>query len=81
MKARILLSAVLAVLSWTPPSLAAVRAGVTSYRVQLVLYPGDDGAAVAKRLAAMYRGTVPRLNLFERELNELLPPPDLNGGL
>jgi RHS repeat-associated protein len=58
MKARILLSAVLAVLSWTPPSLAAVRAGVTSYRVQLVLYPGDDGAAVAKRLAAMYRGTV-----------------------
>jgi RHS repeat-associated protein len=58
MKGRILLSMALVMVGWTVPSLAAVRAGVTTYRVQLVLYPGDDGAAVAKRLAAMYRGTV-----------------------
>jgi RHS repeat-associated protein len=58
MKVRILLSVALAMLCWAAPSMAAVRAGVTTYRVQLVLYPGDDGAAVAKRLAAMYRGTV-----------------------
>jgi RHS repeat-associated protein len=58
MRGRIFLTAILVVLGWTEPSLAAVRAGVTTYRVQLVLYPGDDGAAVAKRLAAMYRGTV-----------------------
>jgi YD repeat-containing protein len=56
MKGRILLSVALVMLGRTVPSLAAVRAGVTTYRVQLVLYPGDDGAAVAKRLAAMYRG-------------------------
>jgi RHS repeat-associated protein len=58
MKARILLCVALVMLGWTVPSLAAVRAGVTTYRVQLVLYPGDDGAAVAKRLAATYRGTM-----------------------
>jgi RHS repeat-associated protein len=58
MKGRIQLSVALVMLCWTVPSLAAVRAGVTTYRVQLVLYPGDDGAAVAKRLAAMYRGTL-----------------------
>jgi RHS repeat-associated protein len=58
MKGRILLSVALVMVGWTVPSLAAVRAGVTTYRVQLVLYPGDDGAAVAKRLAAMYRGTL-----------------------
>jgi RHS repeat-associated protein len=58
MKGRILLSVALVMLGWTVPALAAVRAGVTTYQVQLVLYPGDDGAAVARRLAAMYRGTV-----------------------
>jgi RHS repeat-associated protein len=40
------------------PLLAQAAAGATSYRVTIVLYPGDDPAAVARRLAAMYRGTL-----------------------
>ncbi|HYO78276.1 MAG TPA: RHS repeat-associated core domain-containing protein, partial [Thermoanaerobaculia bacterium] len=31
-------------------------AGTSTYRVTMVLYPGDDPPALAKRLAAMYRG-------------------------
>jgi hypothetical protein len=46
MEARILLSVAVVMLGWTVPSLAAIRAGVTTYLVQLVLYPGDDEAAV-----------------------------------
>jgi len=55
---RILAVAVLAGLFWTVPLLAQAPAGVATYRVTIVLYPGDDAAAVARRLAAMYRGTI-----------------------
>jgi RHS repeat-associated protein len=58
MRARVLLSTMLVVLCWAAPSMAAVPPGLKAYRVQMVLYPGDDAAAVAKRLAAMYRGTL-----------------------
>jgi YD repeat-containing protein len=59
MKRRMLVSAALALLCcWTLPSTAAVGPGMAAYRVQMVLYPGDDGAALAKRLAATYRGTL-----------------------
>jgi RHS repeat-associated protein len=58
MKGRLLLSTALVVLCWAAPLMADVPPGLTAYRVQMVLYPGDDGAAVAKRLAATYRGTL-----------------------
>ena len=45
-------------LCWVAPLLAQAPGGAVSYRVTIVLYPGDDTAAVAKRLAAMYRGTL-----------------------
>jgi RHS repeat-associated protein len=35
---------------------AAPSSGMATYRVKIALYPGEDGAAVAKRLAATYRG-------------------------
>ena len=38
--------------------MAQVPAGAAAYRVTIVLYPGDDPAAVARRLAAIYRGTL-----------------------
>jgi len=50
--------AVMLFLCWTAPVLAETPAGAATYRVTIVLYPGDDPAAVAKRLAAMYRGTL-----------------------
>jgi RHS repeat-associated protein len=50
--------ALLLCLCWTAPLLAQPPAGGATYRVTVVLYPGDDPAAVAKRLAAMYRGTL-----------------------
>jgi RHS repeat-associated protein len=50
--------AVMLFLCWTAPLLAETPAGAATYRVTIVLYPGDDPAAVAKRLAAMYRGTL-----------------------
>jgi RHS repeat-associated protein len=50
--------ALLLCLSWMAPLLAQTPAGAATYRVTIVLYPGDDAAAVAKRLAAMYRGTL-----------------------
>ena len=58
MKGRLLLSVVLALLCRAMPLLADPGPGMTAYRAQLALYPGDDGAAVAKRLAGMYRGTL-----------------------
>jgi RHS repeat-associated protein len=58
MMGRMLAMLVLAVLCWASPLMADVSAGVTTYRVTIVLYPGDDAAAVAKRLAAMYQGTL-----------------------
>jgi RHS repeat-associated protein len=58
MKGRLLLSGALALLCWTMPLLAEAGPGLAAYHVKMVLYPGDDGAAVAKRLAAMYRGTL-----------------------
>jgi RHS repeat-associated protein len=50
--------AVLLSLFWTAPLIAEAPPGAATYRVTLVLYPGDDPAAVARRLAAMYRGTL-----------------------
>jgi RHS repeat-associated protein len=58
MNRRMLAIALLLCLSWTAPLLAETPAGAATYRVTIVLYPGDDPAAVAKRLAAMYRGTL-----------------------
>jgi YD repeat-containing protein len=58
MKGRMLPSAVLVLLCWAAPSSADVPPGLTTYRVQMVLYPGDDAAAVAKRLVAVYGGTL-----------------------
>jgi RHS repeat-associated protein len=55
---RILAVAGLAGLFWTVPLLAQAPPGTATYRVTIVLYPGDDAAAVARRLAAMYRGTL-----------------------
>jgi RHS repeat-associated protein len=52
------LAAALVVLWWATPAIADAPPGLNAYRVKLVLYPGDDGVAVAKRLAAMYRGTL-----------------------
>jgi RHS repeat-associated protein len=58
MRGRMLAMAVMLFLCWTAPVLAETPAGAATYRVTIVLYPGDDPAAVAKRLAAMYRGTL-----------------------
>lgn len=58
MARRILAVAVLSSLIWTAPVLAQAPAGAAAYRVTIVLCPGDDPAAVARRLAAMYRGTL-----------------------
>jgi RHS repeat-associated protein len=58
MSRRMLAIAMLLGLCWTAPLLAQPPAGGVTYRVTVVLYPGDDPAAVAKRLAAMYRGTL-----------------------
>ena len=55
---RILAVAVVAGLLWTMPLLAQAPAGAAAYRVTIVLYPGNDAAAVARQLAAMYRGTL-----------------------
>lgn len=41
-------------------ALAAPLYAADSYRVTVTLYPGDDAAAVAKRLAAIYRGELER---------------------
>jgi RHS repeat-associated protein len=57
MKRRMLALAMVALLCWTAAA-AEERAGLTAYRAKIVLYPDDEGAAVAKRLAAMYRGTL-----------------------
>src|SRR5215218_386353 len=58
MNRRMLAMGVLLCLCWTVPLLAETPAGTASYRVTIVLYPGDDAAAVARRLAATYRGTL-----------------------
>jgi RHS repeat-associated protein len=55
---RMLLALALVALWPVAPSMAGVATGSEAYRAKIVLYPGDDGAAVAKRLAAMYRGTI-----------------------
>jgi RHS repeat-associated protein len=53
---RVTLLAVGFVVALLPLSLLAGD----SYRVTVTLYPGDDAAAVAKRLAATYRGEIER---------------------
>jgi RHS repeat-associated protein len=58
MRRLILLSCAVMFLCWVLPAMADAGADLTAYRVKVVLYPGDDGAAVAKRLAATYRGTL-----------------------
>jgi RHS repeat-associated protein len=58
MPRRTLAVAVLLCLCYTAPLRAQAPAGAATYRVVIVLYPGDDPAAVARRLAAMYRGTL-----------------------
>ena len=55
---RTVLALALLVFSFASAPLQAETAGVPRYQVTLVLYPGDDSAAIAKRLAAMYRGTL-----------------------
>lgn len=55
---RMLAITALIALCISVPLLADVSGGLTSYRVSMILYPGDDPAAVAKRLAAMYRGAL-----------------------
>jgi hypothetical protein len=56
MRFRLLLA--LVAVCWMRPALADVPPGLLAYRAIIVVYPGDDGAVVAKRLAAMYRGTL-----------------------
>ncbi|MEA2462791.1 MAG: hypothetical protein QOJ98_538, partial [Acidobacteriota bacterium] len=58
MKKWMHLASALAIVCWAVPAIADVPTGLTAYRVKMVLYPGDDAAAVAKRLAAIYRGTL-----------------------
>ena len=41
-------------------ALAAPLYAADSYRVTVTLYPGEDAAALAKRLAATYRGELER---------------------
>jgi RHS repeat-associated protein len=55
---RMLLALALVAFWSVAPLMAGGRTGLPAYRVTMVLYPGDDGTAVAKRLAAMYRGTL-----------------------
>jgi RHS repeat-associated protein len=58
MNRRVLVVAVLLYFCWAVPLLAQAPPGAEAYRVTIVLYPGDDPAAMARRLAAMYRGTL-----------------------
>lgn len=53
MTQRTLAVAVLSCLIWTAPLLAQAPAGAATYRVTIVLYPGHDPAAVARRLAML----------------------------
>ena len=58
MSRRMLALAMLLFLCGTAPLFAQPAAGGATWRVTIVLYLGDDPAAVAKRFAAMYRGTL-----------------------
>jgi YD repeat-containing protein len=48
--------AALLVLLVALPMTAQRPAGTTSYRVSLLLYPGDDAGALARQVATIYRG-------------------------
>lgn len=56
MSRRVMVVAIFLIALAAMPLAAQHPAGSTTYRVSLVLYPGDDAAALARQLAGMYRG-------------------------